>query len=94
MEKHNFIGAEDWQAKRLRNSTYIIGLDDIANTLMTVNRMGDVAVMSGYPKESPIQYFVIGTEAQWDPQGLHYPKIFPPNVHAFFQIPEVIGDLP
>lgn len=91
---HKFIAATEEQAKVIRQSERVIGLDDITNTETTVNRMTDLTEIVGYVRPAPIDFFVIGTEAQWDAQGLNYPKKFPPNVHAFFQIPEVIGNLP
>lgn len=91
---HKFIGATPAQVEIIENASLVIGLDDIANTLETVEKMSAVAASAGFTDASPIQYFVIGTEAQWDPRGLRYPKQFPSNVHAFFQIPEIIGDLP
>ncbi len=92
--KHKFIGATKEHAETLKNSTVVIGVDDVANTMETTCEMSAVADMAGFGNAASIQYFVIGTEAQWDPQGLHYPKKFPPDIKAFFQIPEVIGDLP
>jgi hypothetical protein len=92
--KHKFIGVTKEDAEILKNSTSVIGVDDIVNTRETIIEMSTVADMVGFRAASSIQYFVIGTEAVWDAPGLHYPKKFPPNIHAFFQIPEVVGELP
>ncbi|MBU1472635.1 hypothetical protein KKB64_02515 [Patescibacteria group bacterium] len=87
---HKFIAAKEAQAALIKNTKLVIGLDDIATTETTVNQMTKLTHRVGYRQSSSIQFFVIGTESVW---GQEYPKKFPPNIHYFFQIPEVVGDL-
>jgi len=89
---HKFIGATRAQVEIIENASLVIGIDDIISTGVTVDQMTELIRLSRHEEKLPtIQFFVIGTESQW---GRDYPNKFPPNIHAFFQIPEVIGDLP
>lgn len=90
-EKNKFIGATEDQVIILKRSKLVLTLDDIANTCASIIGMQNVAnAARGEDRTYPA--YVIGTESPWN--TLNYPKQFPANLHAFFHLPEVAGNLP